>query len=250
MMPMKLRILPLGEIVTPDFNKSITSFIALFSSNGVDILPQQIGGFLFKNMNKINEFKLGNKTEQEFDQEFIAAIEQEFKVTINENELNEAWKSMAPSYAEYSDLLQQAIAFNCKQNCQVIFYSFTNPKDMCLLKQDLDANKIPYSVDGDGQLNNIAGIPLHLTYTNKQSKAELLKTILGTVLNSDVAIITSNNTIANPVLRADYNRTQESLEQLLREGETPIIVWNKADKQPLSEVLAAEQIQFASIAKL
>lgn len=268
---MRARIISLGEIVSPNIMKAIGAFTTVIAakkspSNPADI-GRTIGGVLQSKMSLINNFKLGNIGEKDFDSQMISALEQAAGVKLTVNEFNSAWNAMHPDYSQFSALLNEAIEFNSKPEQKIIFISFTNPKDIRHLIEQLKINGIVYKTE-DEQLTEIAGIKLLTTYASHKSKAELidvankefrsnpamqgtLASSMGAVFNidkhrsigsQDVKYIRSVNDIKDPILKEDTDKTNQEVEQQANSLSIETIIWKKFEKLSLSEVLHSSQI--------
>lgn len=169
---------------------------------------------------------------------------------------------MHPTFDQYEALLNEAIAFNNQAGQHIIFISFTNPKDIRYLTEQLKINGIPHKTDGE-QLTEIAGIKLLTTYAAQQEKAELIVTAVkelrlkpiarGTLAASmsavfnrnndelrelpDIKYIRAVNDIKDPVLKDNLDKTNREVEQQASSLAIETIIWKKFEKQTFSEAL-------------
>jgi hypothetical protein len=172
----KIRIISLGEIVTPNLGnglKALAETVAQKKSVELSQVSSQVQLAVQKNFGVIEKFKQGALSENEFDAIFIAAIYNETEIKLTVEEFNSAWAAMNPKYASFKQALEVALAFHTKENQQLVLITYTNPKDIRQLRNELQVNHIPYQLDSSGNLYEIAGIKLHVTYVNKSTKAEI-----------------------------------------------------------------------------
>lgn len=274
----QLRIISLGEIVTPHVMKTIQAFIALIAEKkkvanlaiNLQEIGQSIGGVLERNKHLINNFKLGKLDEKDFTEQMIHELKKATTIEIDIHEFDDAWNAMNPKFEEFAALLKQAIEYHQKQ--QIVFISFTNPKDIRHLIKELEKNKQDYKVVND-QLIEIAGIPLYTTYAVNQNKTELIETTIkkfaGKSLQStlaksmtnllnlekdqaselDIKYIRCVNNIQDPILKEDLDKTNQAIEKKTAEFFVETILWMKQE-QSLSDVLNHPQIPPKLIASL
>jgi hypothetical protein len=268
---MRARIINLGDIVTPNIMKTPGALTTLFASKNPSSNPADIGkaivGVMHENMNLIKDFKLGKIPESEFNERMISALEKANDAKLSIDEFNTAWNAMHPTFNQYEALLNEAIAYNNQPGQQIIFISFTNPKDIRYLTEQLKINGIPHKTDGE-QLTEIAGIRLLTTYAAQKEKAELIVTAIkelrsnqiarGTLaasMNSmfnnnndeprelpDIKYIRAVNDIKDPVLKEDLDKTTQEVEKQASSLAIETIIWKKFEKQMLSEVLKNSHI--------
>lgn len=257
---MRVRIISLGEIVTPNINKTILGLAHLIHTKSptseIADITKQLGGVLQTRMNLLNDFKLGRVEENDFDQQMLSAIEQSTGVKLSTDEFNQCWSAMCPEYAQFSALLDEAVEFNKMQGQKLIFISFTNPKDIRHLRDQLDKNNISYRVDGE-QLTELNSIKLVTTYASRLSKAELIDQVykearaeqstginLGYFMPAqkstesvDVKYIRGVNNINDPILKADLEQTNQQVEMKAASLAMETIIWEKYAKMSLSDAL-------------
>lgn len=171
-----IRVMSLGEIVTPSMMKGVTALAALTSSP-VPVLLGVIG----KLQKEIDSFKLGTVSETDFNNLFISAINSATDVIITTDQFDEAWGKMNPTYDAFMKNLQSTIKYNEKNNQKFILVSFTNPKDIRRLQTELEKNKVAHQTVTDEHekthLKSIEGVELLLTYKEKKIKVELVKQV-------------------------------------------------------------------------
>lgn len=265
---MQARIISLGDIVTLNIAKTVGAFTTLIAGKKSESNPAEVGGLiggvLQTNMNLINDFKLGKMTENEFNEKMIAVLETATGVKLSTVEFDSAWNAMLPTFNQFEALLNEAITFNKQPGQKIIFISFTNPKDIRHLVEQLKTNKIAYKTDGD-QLTEIDGIKLLTTYAYKKSKAELIEVAtkelrsspapqssLATSMSAaafnidqyrplddakDIKYIRAVNDLKDPVLKEDVDKTNEEVEKRVASFSIETIIWKKFEKQPFSDVL-------------
>lgn len=268
---MRSRIISLGEIVSPDLMKAINKFTSLIatkkSSTNFQEIGRAIGGVLGSKMNLINDLKLGKISESDFDSQMISALEQATEVKLSTDEFNTAWSALCPVYSQFSLLLNEVIDFNNKPGHKVIFISYTNPKDIRHLIEQLKINNVAYKTKDD-ELIEIAGIKLLTTYGSRKTKAELidvanqqmrsdivvqspLASSMAAVFNHDqnglnqspdIKYIRGVNDVKDPILKEDLDKTNEDVERQANMFSIETIIWKKFENQSLSDVLNSSQI--------
>ncbi|MBX3709538.1 MAG: hypothetical protein KIT56_10090 [Gammaproteobacteria bacterium] len=276
----QVKIISLGEIVTPDVMKTIQAFTALIAkkkqtANPVDI-GKSIGLVLQQKMKLINDFKLGAVNETDFTQQMIGYLENATGIQLTTEEFDQAWNTMNPKFEQFESLLKQAIEYNNHPSQRVIFISYTNPKDIKCLINELERNKQNYKVD-NGQLVEISGIQLYTTYAAKQTKAELIEattkrlnskfasqSMLANSINNvlsfeqakeseplDIKYIRCVNGINDLILKEDLDKTNQEVGKKAEGFFVDTILWMKNEKT-LSDVLCDLQIESKkiSVAKL
>jgi glycerophosphoryl diester phosphodiesterase len=275
----QVRIISLGEIVVIDIIKTIQAFTGLIAKKKQAANPVEIGKvmglFLQQNMKSINDFKLGSLNEIDFTQQMIDSLKKATDVELTVSEFDQAWNAMNPKLEQFEPLLKQTIEYNNLPKQQVIFISFTNPKDIKHLKSELEKSNIGYKIDND-QLVELGGIQLYTTYSSKKTKAELIETTIkklntksstkSSLANSmsnvlsleqvketelEIKYIRSVNSINDPILKDDLDKTNHEVEIKAAGFFVDTILWMKNEKT-LSDVLrdpqkASNQI---SVAKL
>lgn len=269
----QVRIISLGEIVTPDIMKTIQSFTDLIAGEKQAAVPTDIGKaigvVIQQNMILINDFKLGKLNEKYFTDQMIDALEKATDIRITVEEFDHAWKAMSPQFKQFESQLKQAIEYNSNPNQQIIFISFTNPKDMRYLIDELKTNNQDCKIFND-QLTEIGGIPLYTTYSTQQTKAELIETTikqlkskaysqrsLGSSISNVLSIkdedtkeesgsceikyIRCVNSIKDPILREDLDMTNQDVGNKTALFLVDTLLWKKWE-QPLSDILSNNQI--------
>lgn len=182
---MHVRIISLDEIAKPDLTKFITSlaiFITEKQQNKTEAAIKKIKAdlmlLLAANHKIITQFNSGQISENDFDKEMIQSIYERTKIKLSIYELHILLRSANPTYETYKDLLDEILKYNKQENQEVICLGLANPKDMRQLMINLQKNNIPYELDENGQLNIIDSMLLITTYTQHQSKEELLLDII------------------------------------------------------------------------
>lgn len=270
----QIKILSLGEIVTPDIRKTIQAFTDLIAKkkqapNLADI-GRSIGIVLQQNIKLIDDFKR-ILNEADFTKKMIDSLKNATDIELTINEFDQAWNAMSPKLEQFETLLKQAIEYNNLPKQQVIFISFTNPKDIRHLVNELQKSNIEYKIEKD-QLVEIGGIQLFTTYGSKQTKAELIETTIkklntksptqSALANSmsnllsfehakeaesiDIKYIRCVNGINDPILKDCLDKTNEEVEKNAAGFFVDTILWKK-DEATLSEVLCNSQVESKKI---
>jgi len=237
---MKIRVISLGEIITPNFSKGVVAFCQLAQSKGSKLTPQALGGIIQSNMDLINALKEGKKTEAAF----IADMTEALGFEMSADEFKQAWKAMLPDFSVVKPKLEQAIAFNSQLGNQIIFISFTNPIDIGFIKQMMDANKVGCFLNLGKTVNLIAGIPLYTTYSLKQTKSDMLAQVVNELRanypKADLAYIKGVNKIDDKTLKSDFDQTSEQLDKVTEAKGVKTIIWDKSQQKDLQAVLKDE----------
>jgi len=266
----QVRIISLGEIITPNIMNAIQAFTSLITGKKETGNPSEIGKaigiVLQQNVNLINNFKLGKLDESDFTQQMIDALRKATGVELTISEFDHSWNEMNPQFNQFGALLAQATEYNSQPNQQIIFISFTNPKDIRNLIKELESNQQHYQVAND-QLVEICGIQLYTTYTMQQNKAELIESTIkklntkmpyqSNLVNSisnvlsieqaraseplNIKYIRCVNDIKDPILKEDTNQTNQKVEKTAEAFFVDTIIWNKWE-QSLSDMLNNQQV--------
>jgi hypothetical protein len=267
----KIRIISLGEIISPDIQKTLEAFSALLSDKLPGTTEKEIKGGIEKvlqiHVPLLNQFKLGNINEDDFSHKLIEAINSFFSVKITSDEFDDCWSKMYPDFESYEPLLRQAIEFNRASDQALIFISFTSPKDINHLTSELAKHHIPTDIHNDFLLS-IDSIPLYTTYMCKKPKADIIKDVITSLkrtpillpLNSllfqslmtgnkesDIKYICSNNRILEPTLKDDYQKTTQAAQETCTSFMVETIFWDK-QHQSLQEVLLNPQLPQQAVA--
>ena len=106
----QVRIISLGEIVTPNIMKTLQAFTLLIAqkksadSKQIGLI---IGNVLKQNLDRIDQFKLGSLNESKFTEQMIEELEKATGIKLTTGEFNLAWNAMNPKYNQFKDLLNQ-----------------------------------------------------------------------------------------------------------------------------------------------
>lgn len=180
-MSKQIIIISLGTLIKQNLQDALAAFAALIAekkpSEDLSGVHATIGMVLHKSMNRINQMKLGEIDENEFTEDMINELETATGIKLTAEEFDSAWNAMNPTFADFADLLDQAVEYNRQPDQQIIFISFTNPKDMKHLTKELEANLCPYR-ELDEQLFEIGGISLYTTYSHKKTGPDLFQSII------------------------------------------------------------------------
>lgn len=260
----KIRIMSLGEIVTPSFDKGVTVLAEIVSKkkqSEIKKLKQEIQSVIQENTDAVLEFKKGS-SEENFDKLLIEALQKKLGVEITSEEFNKGWAAMNPTYSDYQSVLEAAIAFHKKENQELILISYTNIKDLRQLSNELEKHNIAHERDNKGNLCAIAGIKLHATYVHQCDKADLIKKIIIELKQStsprntffseskedspkvDIKYIHGVNQLQFETLRKDLDNTNSAVKSTAEKFQVDSILWNKNPKalaQSLTEILNEEK---------
>ena len=173
-----VRIVNLGDILMQNQPKAVRAFAERVSPTDTAWGVDAIGTILLANQLLLEQFKLGDVTEEAFACAMIAKIREATSEALSVDEFYAAWNTMNPSYTEFALLLESVVREHSDAQ-HIFFVSHTNPIDMHHLTKQLDAHGIAYTRDpSTGELNGIHGIPLRTTYTEKKSKACLIQDVV------------------------------------------------------------------------
>ena len=276
----QIKIISLGEITTPDISKALAAFINLIAAKKEVALDQVKGSVqtvLHHNMALINSFKLGQVDEATFTKRMIDALclATETDKLLTVEEFDTAWNAMNPKFKDFEAVLRQALEYHTSPNQQIILFSFTNPKDIRHLINELKTNNVDHTVNKDGQLVAVCGISVFTTYVSKQTKEELLETIIkqchaksaaqGTLASSmsqilsteskqepvEVQLVLGLNKIPDPVLSKNLDDTNRGLVETAQKLSAAVVIWSKKEES-LTQVLTRPDVvpKLASVAGL
>lgn len=257
----QITIINLGDIVTPDARLMIMAFTTLISQKKPEADIREINAGILtvikQTTETVNLFKLGKIKEEQFNQIMIDELEKATGVRLTTEEFDNAWNAMNPGYPQFQEALALLVKHNQQQDQQVIFVSFTNPKDMRHLAACLKNAAIPHQLE-KGELAEIDGIQLVSTYTREKSKADLIEEMIkkanrksqtssplsssmNDVFNANqapansVLYIRRVNNINDPVLKTELDNTNADVDKTTQTFKVDTIIWMK--DQPLSEIL-------------
>jgi len=267
---LQLQIISLGEIVSPDISKTLLAFKNLIAEKKPSASPNEIsksiGRVLHENMELINHFKIGKLNEIQFTTKMITALKNATGVELAVAEFNDAWNAMNKTFEQFEGLLKEAIEYNKLPKKQIIFISFTNPKDLRHLEGELKKGGISYSTR-EGYLVEIGGIQLMTTCLAQKTKAELIESTirgLNTRLPADSLLAKSmgnlfsleckdfelidtkyirrTNRVDDPILKEDLDRTNLAVESTAAKFAVDTILWNPNEKTLTEALLNTEMV--------
>jgi hypothetical protein len=234
----KIFILSLGEILTPDISKAITALAKLIAEKNsgkyAEVL-KKVESLIQTNNQLIQNLKLGQLDEKEFDKLFIDAIKVETDAELTVDEFNQAWNKMIPEVKDAYPMieqLQKAVAD--KHN--IILVSETNPKDLRVLTERF-GRWISFS-DDKTRVEKIFLVPLYLSHILKLSKPDLVKkamadllpanqqTLFANSVELDVCYIYSATRENLPAVEAKLAGSQAS--DVAEASKITAILWNKS----------------------
>lgn len=265
-----VRILSLGEIVTQNQMKTLEELALLINPEHPDYVKNALGIILQNGDTQIqlDKFKQGLITEQTFNSVMISKIKAEANKELTEKEFNKAWNAMNPKYAEFSTSLTEVIQAN-NQDQKIVFISYTNPKDINQLINELQENKVAYTInETTGYLDSIGGIPLYLTYSEKKSKANLIQQVITELkqpkINSfsifsnsnsnsnslDIKYIRGLQGISDPILKTLNDPIITEVESATQLQKIDTILWNKKDKQSFQDAINSPNHHLIQVSSL
>lgn len=254
---MPLVMMSLGEIIVQNpLNTVLTFSRQVRPDNPKSALPL-IHDLLndIKTQELIRKLKLGEITDEFFTWEMRVALEEKTGVLLTLDEFNKAWHAMNPTFEEFSPLLTDLLK-NVSLIQDLHLVSYTNPKDMQHLQDELTKGAVPYTLGDKGELQSIGGIPVYLSYIEKKHKADLIDGIIDGYKDS-TSIKTSlsrfhlfqepkkeedSSLIIKYICSNNAEDNQEQLclfEKLIGQG-VQIVSWQK-ETQSLASLLAPEE---------
>ncbi len=260
-----LLIVNLGDIVTPDFSLMIIKFSAMLTAKKPNSTIKDNNaamiGVIKQTTNAVNQFKLGQISEEHFNQLMLSELEQATGVRLTVEAFDEAWHSMNPHYSQFESKLTMLRLHHHGNGENVVLISFTNPKDMRFLAAQLKQHEVPHQLE-NGELIAIDGIKLVTTYLQQKTKAELIEGIikqhqrksltqspLASSMNAvvgaphveatPVRYIRGVNNINDPVLKAVAEQTNTDVDNAAKVLKVNAIIWNK-ETHSLQEILTTK----------
>lgn len=268
----KVRIISLGEIIMQNQMKTLVAFATLINPENPKSVMMQLGKILqdAETQQRLDKFKLGLKTEEEFTSEMILKIKEATGVELTRENFDKAWNAMNPNFSEFSPLLSEVLREH-HDDQKMIFISYTNPKDMRHLIKQLDEHKIIYTCDANGNINSIQGVSLYLTYVEKKSKADLILEVIQRQVASDlpkdqisffrkesapspetvdIKYIRGIQRPDDPILKLLAERSIEETESKASSIGVQTLLWDRGNKQAFSEVVCSSSVGLLPVISL
>ena len=198
----------------------------------------------------INQLKLGQLCEAQFDSQFISKFSDSFGLEITIKQLNDAWQAMHSYDIEKVIGELNTLASLNQGDKSIVICSFTDAKDIRIISKLLTEQYIQFSNDEAGNISQINGMEMHLSYVQQTDKKRLVETIAKSEIekgNQPVVVITPNN-IENEVLKAQDAFSKEGLKLMLDQLQIPGLLWKK-DHESLYEFLV-NQVQTLRVVNL
>jgi len=247
----KIRIVNLGDVITQNQIETLLAFAAHINPTNPEAGQAVVRDILLgvHMQSDLAEFKQGNMSENDFTQGTISKIENVTNIKLTKEQFDTAWNKMNPTHQEFSPFLNMLRDWH-QGDQKIILISYTNPKDMRYLKSQLDEAKIEYTLDENSQLNRIAGMPLHLSYTAKKTKAELIELALQQVLappsatlfgsapqqRSDIKYIRSVKGQEDPIIAQLAEESRQSAVDAAKTEGIETLFWDKNSGQAFHEI--------------
>lgn len=270
----KVRIISLGEIMPINLKNGIVALAKIIAEKtGMpieSIMPRVAKVAQAKaQMEAIDHFKQGLLTEVDFDDHMVKAYCDEFQPELKDKaftteDFNQAWGTMNPEFGVYAGALASAIQFNETKGCQLIFISYTNPKDMRHLQKTLDDNSFPYQLDSQGQLCEIRGIALYTSYVNNCTKPDLITKAVKKVMTDGPGLFAGNNAEIDikyihgvngiqgmEAISKEFDVTNAAVQETAAGLHVDSILWNKQNMTLFNLLSDAEVVHgLINVAKL
>jgi len=252
-----VKILNLGDIVPQYMTKALMAFANIINPDHPSDAVDKLKGILMGQdaFNDLTSFKQGEISEEQFTDRMITRVRQNTGVFIDYETFDRAWNEMNPSYSDFSSRMSDAIKEN-NADQQVVFISSTNPKDMKHLEEQLKRNGMKYGVDALGNINNIAGIPLYLTYVAKLTKANLIEQVIrekqpsdahgvkffdqSAPLPVDIKYVRGVLGETDPIFKFLNEESHKQVAEAVKVANVTTLFWNTKDRQPLSEAMRGD----------
>lgn len=184
-MTRQVKIIRLHALIAPKILKMMRAFAKLILKKldkknrevNREWENEKIDQFYYHFIYELQKLNSGRINEQQFIRRIIKQLYRDSGVELKSWEFVRAWSAIKPEFDEFSSFLQEAVAYHCQPDREVIFIAFTNAREMAYLKDVLWKNHQDYK-EVDGQLSEICGIPLYTTYTQQQSADKLFESII------------------------------------------------------------------------
>ena len=265
-MTRSIKIINLGDIITPNFSDTLTAFTQRFSEKnpGLELssIEHTLCQIIPKLKSSIDTFNRGECNEDDFTTEMLSILQKETGTLLSAEEFHHAWSAMYPEFTAYQTFLEQAIGYHKQANQEIILISATNSHAISQLISQLNSHNISYRLDDKGALREIDTIPLHTSYSTKQTKSELLNSIIADINKSlkpshvvsrlfsrssfrkkraDISYIRCTNTITDPVLKVELDQQNAELAETLKKLHVKTVIWNKHLGESLANILQGVQ---------
>ncbi len=258
----RIRIVSLGEVVPQLQNRALDDFAKLINpenpKDALGVLKDILGRM--KTFEDLSSFKTGSMSEEEFTNIMIKRINESTNVKLTTEQFDTAWNAMNPTVAEFSPLLGEVIRENTGEQ-QIVFVSYTNPKDMRHLRQMLDSAGIKYTLDENNELNSIDGVPLHLSYATKRPKGDLILHVIQKMTPApssamftsaplDIKYVRSINGDKDPIMAFLHDQSDQAAVDAAEKKGVDVLIWNKQAGQSFRDTIQAGQSYSIDPAKL
>lgn len=247
----KVRIVSLGEIVSQVQVKALLAFAKLINPENEKAAQGVLGKILLGSdtLKDLSDFKQGVISEEEFTKKIIIRIKEATQVELTLEQFDTAWNAMNPAFSEFASLLEELLAWNRGEQ-KIVLISYTNPKDMRHLKSELEAANIKHTVDENNELNSIEGMPLHLSYVAKTSKADLILQVIKqlapptsvTMFASasqsphNIKYVHSINGKEDPIFAYLDEQSRQPVVAMAKTKGVEALMWDKQHGQPFNEI--------------
>lgn len=261
-----IRIVSLGEVVPQQQMKALMAFATVISPGDPKAAQSVLGKILLgaDTYKDLSDFKEGTISEETFTANMITRIKDATTVELTPEQFDTAWNAMNPAFAEFSASLGEVLREN-RGDQKIILISYTNSKDMRHLRNELDAAGTKYTLDENGEFSSIEGMPLHLSYTAKKTKADLILqviqqmvrppsvTLFGSAPQSqdDIKYVRSISGEKDPIFNHLHEESHKTVVDAAEQKGVATLFWNKQKGQSFNEAIHESQaIHLVPAAKL
>lgn len=176
-----------GEVVPQDRAKAINVFLPIAeqqkkpNSNLHILIVQMQSLFALQEIaphGHVHQFKMGFIDDSTFDTRMIACIKEQLGIDLSISQFNQIWQAANPDFSEIETGLRQVDAEKLRRNgYDLEFVSYTNPKDMARLADELKQHDQAY-VLAKGQLIGLAGLRLSCSFLEQKTQLEMIQDIV------------------------------------------------------------------------
>lgn len=176
-----------GEVVPQDRAKAINVFLPIAeqqkrpNSNLHSLLVKMQQLFVEQEIGPhghIYQFKMGMIEESIFDTKMIDCIKIQLEINLTGDQFNQIWQATNPDFSEIETGLRQVGAQKLRRNgYDLEFVSYTNPKDMARLANELKQHDQAY-VLAKGQLIGLGGVRLSCSFLEQKTQLEMIQDIV------------------------------------------------------------------------
>ena len=226
---MKYVVSVLGNICSANEQVILSAISAFLGQKGVDnsaVAAQTVCMAIMRSA-ALKQFKKGAITELAFNSAISELISNRCGVVISEEELNNVWNGVYPQGKLFPSESFDALMRLAEDGNRIILVSLTNPKDMRLLKIQLEANgflfeETPKNISirragKDGSIEIVASYKRYTTEIDELVSAVLADANQDTVFVAKVGVPQTLDPVLSKhgVQRVDWDGIPEHLEHVI-----------------------------------